>query len=246
MIKRIIIMLLFAMFSTANAGLPRPISWVSDYAGLLNNNELTVITSALSSIKTSVGAEIAVVTRNSLDEFGSIEEMGYAYLDGWRVGQKSEDNGLVIIIVIDPESGYRGYRFESGFGIEGDLPDGLLGQIGREELVPFFKAGDYGGGILSAVIRIGTILGADLNVQAPVRKQPKRSKGIGSLIFFIIMIFLLGGRRRGRGGLLALLLLSGMGHSGGRSGGFGGGGFGGGFGGFGGGGGGGGGASGSW
>jgi len=246
MIKRFTLILLLVLVSTAIADLPKPIGWVSDYAGLLNSKEVTDLNSVLSSIKTSTGAEIAVVTQNSLFDYGSIEDMGYAYLDGWAVGQKDKDNGLVILIVMDPATGYRGYRFESGYGIEGDLPDGLLGQIGREELVPFFKAGDYGGGILSAVIRIGNKLGADLTIQPPARQQGKGSRGAGSFIFFIIMIILLSGKRRGRGGLLALLLMSGMGRSGGRSGGFGGGGFGGGFGGFGGGGGGGGGASGGW
>jgi uncharacterized protein len=242
----VVFFLIVALFSTAMADLPPPLGWVSDYAGLLGNNESRQLNGILSSIKSSTGAEIAVVTQNSLDGFGSIEEMGLAYLEGWGVGRKGIDDGLVILVVVDNSIDYKGYRFETGYGLEGDLPDGLLGQIAREELVPRFQAGDYGGGILAAVLRIGNITGADLDVAPPGRPGRKRS-GIGSIIFFIIL-FLLLVSRRGRGsGLLWLFLLGGLAGPRRSAGGFGGGSFGGGsFGGFGGGGGGGGGASGSW
>lgn len=240
--------------SISFAAVPPPQGYVSDYINLFDSQSRAQIDQVLRAIESGTGAEIAVVTQGSLDDYASIEEMALDYLTQWKVGKKGKDNGLILLIVIDKENNFRQYRFETGLGLEGDLPDGRLGQIGREELVPYFKSGDYGQGALAAVISIGQILGADLNIEAP--KRPKRQvQGIGAFIFLIIMLlFLLGGRGRGGGsGLLwALLLGSMVGHRGrgGFGGGFGGGGFGGGgggFGGFGGGGGGaGGGASGSW
>jgi uncharacterized protein len=231
--------------TSALAGLPRPLGWVSDYADLLDNSQKQQIGAVIESINRSTGVEIAVVTQSSLGDYGSIEEMGLAYLEGWGVGQENQDNGLVILVVIDPEAGYRRYRFESGYGLEGDLPDGLLGQIGREEIVPRFQEGQYGPGIMAALMRIGDILGADMSAQRPTA-SPVRGKGIGSLVFLLFFLLLLFSRRGRGSGLLWLLLLGGFGGSRRSGGGFGGGGFGGGFGGFGGGAGGGGGASGSW
>lgn len=237
--------ILIIFSSSALAGLPRPLGWVSDYGDLLDNSQRQQISAVIESINRSTGVEVAVVTRNSLGDYGSIEEMGMAYLEGWGVGEKGQDNGLVILVVIDPDADYRRYRFESGYGLEGDLPDGLLGQIGREEMVPRFQEGQYGPGILAVLVRIGDILGADMSAQRPT-ESPVRRKGIGSLVFLLFFLFLLFSRRGRGSGLLWLLLLGGLG-GGRRSGGtFGGGGFGGGFGGFGGGAGGGGGASGSW
>ncbi len=229
------------------ASVPRPLGWVSDYAGLFDRASEGRITQAITAIKASTGAEVAVVTQNSLGEFGSREEMALAYFESWGLGTRGNDNGLLLLILYDESSNLKQYRFETGMGLEGDLPDGLLGQIGREEIVPRFRAGDYGNGVLAAVIRIGNILGADLTAQAPARSSTRRKGGIGSIIFFILMMILLS--RRGRGsGLLGFLLLGSMMGGRGRSGGFGGGGFGGGsFGGFGGGGGAsGGGAGGGW
>lgn len=229
---------------TVIGGLPRPLGWVSDYAGLLDRDGVENLSPVLASIKQSTGIEIAIVTQGSLGDYGSIEEMGLAYLQGWGIGRKGNDDGLLLLVVDDKDSGYKGYRFETGYGLEGDLPDGLLGQIGREELVPRFRVGDYSGGIYAAVVRIGNILGADMNVKSP---PASRKRGVSVAPFIVLLfLFLLLGRRRGGSGLLWLFLLGGLGGPR-RGSGFGGGGFGGGgFGGFGGGGGGGGGATGSW
>ncbi|MEE9555298.1 MAG: TPM domain-containing protein [candidate division Zixibacteria bacterium] len=239
------VLLLIIMTSQVSANLPRPLGWVSDYAGIIDNNSANSLNKAIMSINASTGVEIAVVTRNSLGEFGSVEEMGLAYLEGWGVGRKEKDDGLIILVVFDKTTDYKRYRFEAGYGLEGDLPDGLLGQIAREELVPRFQQGDFGGGVLASVIRIGNILGADLNIATPTSVK-RKGRSIIPFVFFLILLLSASRRRRGSGGLFWLLLLGGLGGSG-RGGGFGGGSFGGGgFGGFGGGGGGGGGASGGW
>jgi uncharacterized protein len=237
------------LFNVTPASIPRPLGWVSDYAGIFDRSGVEMMTRAITSIKASTGAEIAVVTQNSLGEFGSREEMALAYLEKWGIGEQGKDNGLLILILYDRSSNLKEYRFETGLGLEGDLPDGLLGQIAREEMVPRFRAGDFTGGVLASVVRIGNTLGADLGqVPAAPQNRVKGKKGIGSLVFFIFFIIALLSRGRRGGGLLGLFLLGSMMGSRGRVGGLGGGGFGGGgFGGFGGGGGGaGGGAGGSW
>src|SRR6185437_16386337 len=155
-------------------------------------------------------------------------------------------------------------RFIStGYGLEGILPDALVGRIGRE-MVPALRANDFDGAVMLAVGRISQIIAADAGVkltplQGRAAQQPQDHQiGLGGLlfigIFILILILFLG--RFGGGGLLGFLLGMFLGGWGGRGGGWGGGGRGGGFGGGGGGGGGfggfgggstgGGGAGGSW
>jgi uncharacterized protein len=255
MMKTLKISILIVALATAlaQAGLPPPQGYVSDYMSLLNEQSKADITQAIQAIEKSTGAEIAVIIQDSLPTNTSIEEVALAYLGAWKIGKKGTDNGLVLLVIDDEANRYHAYRFETGYGLEGQLNDGLLGQIGREEMVPRFRTGQYGDGILAAMVRIGGILGADMSASP---QPPKRKTGIGGLgaIIFLIIFFMLlfGGRGRGVGGgssLFWLMMLSGMG-GGRRGGGFGSGGFGGGGGGFGGfgggGGGGGGGATGSW
>jgi uncharacterized protein len=255
-IVRSAVIVLLISSSFANA-LPKPIGYVSDYIGLLSNKDLADIIGAVESIEASTGAEIAVIIQDSLGSY-TLEELALAYLTEWKVGKKGEDNGLVLLLVVDESRQHGKYRFDTGLGLEDKLPDGLLGQIGREEMAPHFRNYDYGSGILSAVVRIGETLGADMSASRPKSQRTRGIPGIGIFILLILIFLLFGGRggRRGAAGLggsnlIWLMLLGSMGQRGGHGGwgGLGGGrGFGGGgFGGFGGGGGGaGGGASGSW
>ena len=100
MIARISILLLLTINITS-ASIPRPLGWVSDYAGIIGPSEEQAITELIMSIKASTGAEIAVVTQNSLGEFGFPEEMALAYLHDWGLGEKGKDNGLLILILYD-------------------------------------------------------------------------------------------------------------------------------------------------
>lgn len=257
-IFRLALVIFILTVVAASAAVPPPQGYVSDYMNLLNTQSKAQINRALLAIERSTGAEIAVVIQDSLPANTSIEEQALAYLFEWKVGKEGKDNGLIMLVVDDEAHKYHGYRFETGRGLEGQLTDAVLGRIGREEIVPRFRAGQYGAGILAAVYRMGQILGADMSAVPRPQRRRTGYGGLGALIFFIIIFLLLfgGGKRGMRGGgsgLLWLLLLGSM--SGRRGGGFGSGGFGGGsfggggggFGGFGGGGGGaGGGATGSW
>ncbi len=58
----------------------------------------------------------------------------------------------------------RKYRIEVGYGLEGVLPDSLVGGIGRQYLVPYFRKGDYSTGIYGATLVIANKIAADAGV----------------------------------------------------------------------------------
>jgi uncharacterized protein len=49
-------------------------------------------------------------------------------------------------------------RIEVGYGLEGILPDGLAGQVIRDQFTPRFRNGDYSGGIRDGVTRLVEIV----------------------------------------------------------------------------------------
>ena len=147
-----------------------------------------------------------------------------------------------------------------GYGLEGILPDGRVGDIGRQ-MVPYLQQNDYDGAVTLAVQQIAGVIAADAGVTlnaVPAARMPPAPQAqpltLGEVlvlgVVLLVVIFLLA--RLGGSGLLGFLI--GMFMGGGGGGGWGGrgvaaawgGGGGGGFGGFGGGSSGGGGASGSW
>lgn len=227
---------------------PKPVGFVNDFANVMPADAAQKITQICTELKQKTGAEISVVTIETLGD-NYIEDYAVRLFETWGIGEKGKDNGVLILNAIKE----RKIRIEIGYGIEGIIPDANAGRIRDEYLMPYLRKGDFGTGYLFTVAAIAKEIADEYGVQltgdAKYYGQPRgaKSKGIGGffgmlIIFFLIIIT--------RGRILPWLLLgSMMGGGRGRSGwgGFGnGGGFGGGFGGFGGGMSGGGGASGSY
>ena len=259
------------------AGLPAPAGYVNDFAGVLTPETKQNLEELCTEVDQKAHAQIAVVTVQKLeadpvkgmkagDELPapSVEEFAVKLEEKWKVGAKGTDRGVLMIFVMNPAPAHG--RIEVGYGLEGILPDGKVGDIGRE-MKPVLLAGDLNQGISLGVREIAQVIATDAGVtlagldgsEAPARvrydSQPQAQmqvNPIAALIFAVIVLVVIGMLiRTGHIGLLFFLLFSLMG--GGRGGGGfgggdneGGGGFGGGgggFGGFGGGGSGGGGAN---
>jgi uncharacterized protein len=228
-----------------------PSGYVVDLAGIIDDGVENKLDGYLRELEQKTTAQVVVLTIQSL-EGASLEEFSLTTAhDRWKLGQKGKDNGVLIVVVLKD----RKYRFEVGYGLEGVLPDSLVGTIGRQYLVPYFRKGDYSSGIYAATLATINVIAASEGVEITGMPEPvgdiyggKAKKGSGiigmifTLIVFIGAIILFISNPR-----LFLLLLFASSMGGGRrgwgdGGGFGGsGGFSGGGGGFGGGG-----ASGGW
>ena len=236
--------------------LPKPTNYVSDFAGVLSPETVTSLNRLCAQVDRQAHAQIAVVTIKSLDG-EPIENFATALEDKWKVGKKGTDRGLLLIFATSD----RKYRIEVGYGLEGILPDGRVGDIGRA-IVPYLQQNNYDAAVTLAVQQIAGVIAADAGVTLTTTSRPAyapapqaRPLTLGEVvvlgIVLLLVIFFLA--RFGGSGLLGFLIGmfmgggGGGGWGGGGGGGYGGGGGdGGGFGGFGGGSSGGGGASGSW
>lgn len=222
----------------------RPSGYVTDLAGIVTPDAVSRLDSYLRELEQKTSAQVFILTVQSLDG-DSIEGVSLETAEKWKPGQKGKDNGVLITVALKD----RKYRIEVGYGLEGILPDSLVGSIGREQLVPNFRKGDYSAGIYNAAVVIAGKIAGHEGVGITGLPQIQRSHGkkahrLGPFETILGLLFLIGAIILfiKNPGLFLLLFLS----SGGRGGWSGGGGFGGG--GFGGGGGsfGGGGSSGSW
>jgi uncharacterized protein len=232
----------------------KPTGYVSDFAGVLSPQGKQKIEALATELNQKTGAQLAVVTVNSLDG-EPMEDFSVDLATRWGIGSKERgDTGVLLLLAIQD----RRNRVEVGYGLEPILPDGKVGGILRG-MQPLLRAGDYDGALWQAAGQIAGIIARDANItltgsvpqSAPQRSR--RGRGFPLMLLFLIfgLPFLMRPRRRRAGwrgpgvgtGLIMGGILGSMLGGGGR----GGGGFSsGGFGGFGGGGFGGGGASGSW
>jgi uncharacterized protein len=117
----------------------------------------------------------------------------------WKLGQKDKDNGVLLLIVIDD----RKVRIEAGYGLEGVLTDALSSRINRNEIVPFFKQGDYDNGVKAGVTAIMKAIKGEYKNDNPIptRKKFRRSRSpLTTIIIVIVIIIIAASRRRGGGG----------------------------------------------
>ena len=248
----ICLLLVTASFAVVPSIPQTPSHYVVDLAGIISDDVELRLDRYLQELEQKTTAQVVVLTIISL-EGESIEEFSISTAhEKWKLGQKNKDNGVLLVVALKD----RKYRIEIGYGLEGILPDSLVGSIGRKYLVPYFQKGDYSTGLYGATLALISEIASSEGVE--ITGMPKLERrayygrspvgggilsAIFAILFFIgaIILFIKHPRL-----FLFLLLASSIG---GRRGGWSsGGGFGGGgsFGGGGGGGFGGGGASGGW
>ena len=241
---------------------PVPPRLVNDFVGMLGNSESDVLERKLVAFDDSTSTQIAVVI---IDDLKGYDKADYAQrlAEKWGIGQKGENNGILILIKQKTRTSNGEVFIAPGYGLEGVIPDLLCKEIVDNEILPLFRQDRYFEGLDNAT----NVLMSLVRGLYPPDKYKKKNEinNIAPVIFIIIFIIVImfirgsGGRNSrniGSKGLPLWLLLSMMnsGRSSGRGswggfsggGGFGGRGGGGGFGGFGGGSFGGGGAGGSW
>ena len=238
---------------------PNPPKLVNDQAGVLSADEEARLEQKLVAYDDSTSNQVVILTIRTLDNY-PIEEYALRVFREWGIGNKTTNNGVLIVAAIED----RQIRIEVGYGLEGAIPDITANQIINSDIRPNFRSNDYYNGLEKASESI--IKAAAGEYQAPAGYRDRGREGEGSglrglIIAAIVIIFILaninrrggggGGfmSRRGYRGLWGPTIFGSMLGSGGSGWGGGGGGWsggGGGFGGFGGGNSGGGGASGSW
>ncbi len=227
---------------------PQYRGYVNDFAGIISPGDASKIESFAKELEDKTTAQLAVVTIKSAKP-EVIETYAVKLFQKWGIGRKGRDNGVLLLVASED----RKVRIETGYGLEGAIPDVLADRIIEGTIIPYFKKGEYSKGIFFGSVSILALVAQEYKVELTglgdvLRTALPEEGGNLSWTFFLIAFILT------TGGLVflcrhfALSEHSGYWYSGGgiSSRGFGGGIGGGGFGGFGGGMSGGGGASGGW
>jgi len=224
---------------------PAPPRYFNDYTGTVSRPVADALNLQLEQYEKESSNQLLVVVYPRMESASSVEDYTVRVAQAWRAGQKARNNGAVLFVFKDDRKLY----LQVGYGLEPVLTDATASRIINEVLKPAFRAGDYEGGLRSAVAAMiaatkGEYQGNGRTTAGAAHDQVSPLVWVVILLLFVLFSWLrsrsrsvyYGGRRGGLGGILW------TGGGGGWSGGGGGGGgFSGGGGGFGGGG-----AGGSW
>jgi uncharacterized protein len=158
-------LIVFLALSVSLTGAPHTVStvpnpktadsrtYVSNPDGILKQTTVDQINLMLDSLSTSNQTEVAVVALESIGD-AVIENFAISLAREWGVGKAKDDNGLLILFVKDQ----RAIRFETGYGVEGVLPDALASRIQQQSMFPHFKSGDFDQGFLTGIAHTISVL----------------------------------------------------------------------------------------
>lgn len=152
--KRISSVLLFciglACFPTSTTTFAYPVPKlerrVMDHAGILSQATVEQLESSLKQFEAETSNQISVYTTPSLHD-ETIEDVSIQIFDEWKLGQKTKNNGVLLIIAPNE----RKMRIAVGRGLEGALTDIQAKHIIRNQLRPSFQSGDMDGGVTAGV-----------------------------------------------------------------------------------------------
>ena len=119
--------------------------WVMDTAEILSDSTEAQLNQMIEQLEAKNGTELAVVTVPQTAPAVSPKEFTTELFNYWGIGKKEQDNGVLFLISV----GERRVEIETGYGIEGILPDAQVGRIIDTKIKPRFKQGDFDGGTLA-------------------------------------------------------------------------------------------------
>ena len=209
---------------------PKPVGAINDFAGVIPAEYKNRMEGLSREVLEKTGTAIVVATVTTIGNSEISEYVNRLYT-AWGIGKKGEDKGVLIVLATKE----RKIRIETGYGVEGILPDGLVGEIRDQSIIPWLKKGDYSRGLAEGMTVIAGVIAKNAGVTltgSPAAKTvtPRQTRGGNHWLFWLIAAIALSallGTRQGRDMLPWILLTlfsggGGGGRNGGGDGGFGG------------------------
>jgi uncharacterized protein len=196
--------LLLIVGSTAAAlDVPKLRGRVNDYANMIPQDAESRIDSISRDLESSDSTQLVVLTIPSL-EGEDLEGFSIRVAEQWGIGQEEHDNGVILLVA----QAERRIRIEVGYGLEGVLTDLQAGRIIDYEISPYFKAGQFGQGLVRGSEAIAAAVRGEYQATEQTVTKPKVRSRVSLVPFFIILmvVSVLGSRRRVIGGIAGAVL----------------------------------------
>jgi uncharacterized protein len=181
---------------------PQLKNYATDLTRTLRQDQLQELEQLLQSAETTTSSQIVFLMAPSL-EGESLESYTYDVTEQNKIGQADQDNGILLFVALNDKK----VRIEVGYGLESIMTDAASGFIIREQIIPYFKKGDYYTGIKTGLTTITGIINNEYEIsdkelakyQKNRESQPDFSFLIGIIITIIIIISSMTSRHRRRG-----------------------------------------------
>lgn len=175
-----LLLMLFAVSVWAQVAVPDYSRRVIDLTATLSAEQLATLESKLAAFEASKGSQIAVLIVPTTEP-EDIAQFGIRVAEAWKSGRANVDDGVILIVAKND----RKLRIEVGYGLEGAIPDAIAKRVISETITPYFKAGDFFGGIDAGVTQLMSLIAGE---SLPPPQAPKSKQNGGMDAFFPLLI----------------------------------------------------------
>ncbi len=173
------------------AEIPPLTSPVIDTTGTLSTEQKQQLEQQARALQQRKGSQLQVLMVPSTQP-ETIEQYTVRAFEQWKLGRGTLDDGVLLVVAKDD----RRVRIEPGYGLEGAIPDITAGRIIQEYLVPKFRAGDYGGGIIDGTAALVKLIDGE-PLPAPMADQNGHEPGAYNLLSALLAAFIAAKLMRG-------------------------------------------------
>ncbi len=177
-----ILLLLNSIVYKAQSFPERPVNYVNDAASAIPDDQERLMNMKLKAFEDSTSNQLFVYVAESLNG-QAMSDLCQQIFHQWGIGQKNKNNGMLIAVFVKD----RKSRIHVGYGLEGAVPDVLTQRIQKEYMNPYFKEGDYYGGVNAAVDQL------IISSQQEYKNEPVASENEDVLLGFMIIYTVQGG-----------------------------------------------------
>ncbi len=157
---------------------------VNDFTGLLSDQQQITLNNKLLEFNNQTSTQIYIVTHNDLQGY-AVGEFGQLMAEKWGIGQKGKDNG--ILVLVSPEN--RKVTIQTGYGLEGAVPDAIAKRLIENVITPAFKMGNYYAGLDSVTQVLMSLTRGEFTAEDYLKGSGEGRLPVGFIIV-IIMLFL--------------------------------------------------------
>lgn len=181
----LVLLLALANGALAEITVPSLKSHVTDLTETLSSMEISRLEQQLTDFEAKKGSQIALLIIPTTQP-ETIEQYSIRVAEVWKLGRKGIDDGVLLLVAKND----RTLRIETGYGLEGVLPDALARRIIDEIIVPKFRQGHFFGGLQAGVEQIISIIeGETLPESEPAGGA---SLAVENIIPFLFIALVLG------------------------------------------------------
>ena len=172
----ILLLLACSVIAQAQKGLatiPALDSPVVDTTGTLSAADKQALEQQALDLQQRKGSQLQIlmVPTTSPEDIADYAQRTY---EQWKVGRAKVNDGVLIVVAKDDHRA----RIQTGYGLEGAIPDAIAWRVIQEYMVPKFRQNDYAGGLKDASAQLVKLIDGETLPAPAAQSQQPQDRGV--------------------------------------------------------------------